>query len=292
MRFGEWTFRACHDGRFKLDGGAMFGVVPKVFWEKHHPADERNRIDLDLRCLLADGPDGRRILVDTGMGDRWDAKKSGVFGLVRRPNQLVAELAEEGVTRESVTDVVLTHLHFDHAGGAVRDVGGRLVPTFPEARYWVQQRHWDWANRPSERDRASFRPEDFASLEREGRLELVDGAQEILPGVRVTPISGHTPGQQMVEFHTGAGVLVYCGDLIPFLSQVHIPWIMGFDLNPLLTVTEKKQFLTRAVEDGYVLVFEHDPVHEAATVRFEDGRFVPGEVFTLAAGRPGEATAP
>lgn len=292
MRLGEWTFRACHDGRFKLDGGAMFGVVPKVFWEKHHPADELNRIDLDLRCLLADGPDGRRVLVDTGMGDRWDAKKAGVFGLVRRPNQLVAELAEEGVTRESVTDVVLTHLHFDHAGGAVRDVGGRLVPTFPEARYWVQQRHWDWANRPSERDRASFRPEDFASLEREGRLELVDGAQEILPGVRVTPISGHTPGQQMVEFHTAAGVLVYCGDLIPFLSQVHIPWIMGFDLNPLLTVTEKKQFLTRAVEDGYVLVFEHDPVHEAATVRFEDGRFVPGEVFALAAGRPGEATAP
>lgn len=286
MQLGDWTFRACHDGRFKLDGGAMFGVVPKVFWQQQHPADELNRIDLDLRCLLADGPDGRRILVDTGMGDRWDARKVDVFGLVRRPNQLVAELAEEGVTRESVTDVVLTHLHFDHAGGAVREVEGRLVPTFPEARYWVQQRHWDWANRPSERDRASFRPEDFASLQQEGRLAFVDGAQEILPGVRVTPISGHTPGQQMVEFHTGAGVLVYCGDLIPYLSQVHVPWIMGYDLNPLLTVTEKKQFLTRAAEDGYVLVFEHDPVHEAATVRFEDGRFVPGEVFTLAAGRP------
>jgi glyoxylase-like metal-dependent hydrolase (beta-lactamase superfamily II) len=286
MKIGDWTFRAFHDGRFKLDGGAMFGVVPKIFWQKQHPADEMNRIDLDLRCLLADGPEGRRILVDTGMGDRWDEKKTGVFALERRPNQLVAELAEEGITRESITDVVLTHLHFDHAGGAVRLVDGQLAATFPEARYWVQKRQWEWAGRPSERDRASFRTEDFAPLQEAGRLELVDGPGEILPGVRVTPINGHTPGQQMVEFHTGAGVLVFCGDLIPYLSQVHVPWIMGFDLNPLLTVTEKKQFLTRAAEDGYVLVFEHDTVHEAATVRFEDGRFVPGDVFTLAAGRP------
>ncbi len=286
MKIGDWTFRAFHDGRFKLDGGAMFGVVPKIFWQKQHPADEMNRIDLDLRCLLADGPEGRRILVDTGMGDRWDEKKTGVFALERRPNQLVAELAEEGITRESITDVVLTHLHFDHAGGAVRLVDGQLAATFPEARYWVQKRQWEWAGRPSERDRASFRTEDFAPLQEAGRLELVDGPGEILPGVRVTPINGHTPGQQMVEFHTGAGVLVFCGDLIPYLSQVHVPWIMGFDLNPLLTVTEKKQFLTRAAEDGYVLVFEHDTVHEAATVRFEDGKFVPGDVFTLAAGRP------
>jgi glyoxylase-like metal-dependent hydrolase (beta-lactamase superfamily II) len=286
MKIGDWTFRAFHDGRFKLDGGAMFGVVPKIFWQKQHPADEMNRIDLDLRCLLADGPEGRRILVDTGMGDRWDEKKTGVFALERRPNQLVAELAEEGITRESITDVVLTHLHFDHAGGAVRLLDGQLAATFPEARYWVQKRQWEWAGRPSERDRASFRTEDFAPLQEAGRLELVDGPGEILPGVRVTPINGHTPGQQMVEFHTGAGVLVFCGDLIPYLSQVHVPWIMGFDLNPLLTVSEKKQFLTRAAEDGYVLVFEHDTVHEAATVRFEDGRFVPGDVFTLAAGRP------
>ena len=221
MKLGDWTFRAVHDGRFKLDGGAMFGVVPKVFWQKQHPADELNRIDLDLRCLLADASGGagsRRILVDTGMGDRWDEKKVGVFGLVRRPNQLVAELAEEGVTRESVTDVILTHLHFDHAGGAVREVDGRLVPTFPEARYWVQRRHWEWAGSPSERDRASFRPEDFSILQAEGRLELIDGAKEIIPGVRVTPISGHTPGQQMVEFHTGAGVLVFCADLLPYLE--------------------------------------------------------------------------
>jgi len=285
MKLGDWEFRAFHDGRFKLDGGAMFGVVPKTFWEKHHPADDRNRIELSLRCLLAEVGD-RRILVDTGIGDRWDAKLAGIYALDRRPNQLVAELAEAGITRESITDVILTHLHFDHAGGLARAGKDGLEPTFTAARHWIQRRHWDWANSPTERDRASFRTEDFSLLRGDDRLALVDGPTEILPGVRVTQISGHTPGQQMVEFHTGAGVLVYCGDLIPFMSQLHVPWIMGFDLNPLLTVTEKKQFLTRAVEDDYVLVFEHDPLHEAATVRYEDGRFQPGEVFFLAEGRP------
>jgi len=289
MKMGDWEFRAFSDGRFKLDGGAMFGVVPKVFWEKHHPADERNRIDLVLRCLLAEGG-GRRVLVDTGLGDRWDDRQTDIFAIERRPNQLLAELAEAGLARESITDVVLTHLHFDHAGGSVRRGDDGLEPTFPNARYWVQRRQWDWAQEPSERDRASFRADDFAVLADKGRLELVDGAREIMPGVRVTPISGHTPGQQMIEFATGEGTVVYVGDLIPFLSQLHVPWIMGFDLNPLLTVTEKKQFLTRAVEDGYVLVFEHDPVHEAATVAFADGKFRHDEVFTLAAG-PGSAQA-
>lgn len=281
MQLGDWKFSAFHDGRFKLDGGAMFGVVPKIFWQKQHPADDLNRIDLDLRCLLVEHGD-RRILVDTGMGDRWNAKQLRIYGLDRRPNQLLAELAEAGITRESITDVVLTHLHFDHCGGSLRDEGGQLRPVFPQARHWIQKRHWAWAGEPSERDRASFRGEDFQALAELGDLQQVDGAAEIIPGVRVTPVSGHTPGQQIVEFHTGHGVVVYVADLLPFLSQVHVPWIMGFDLNPLLTVTEKKQFLTRAVEDRYVLVFEHDSQHEAATIKFEDGRFQPDQVFTLA----------
>ena len=281
MKLGDWTFRAFHDGRFKLDGGAMFGVVPKVFWEQHHPADDLNRIGLDLRCLLVETGD-RRIMVDTGIGDRWDDKKVGIFAIERRSNQLVAELAEAGMTRESITDVVLTHLHFDHCGGALREVDGALEPTFPEARHWVQKKHWEWAQQPSERDRASFRPDDFRLLEERGQMQLVDGAGEFMPGVRALPVNGHTPGQQMVEFATGEGTVVYCGDLLPFLSQIHVPWIMGFDLNPLLTITEKKQFLTRAVEDGIILVFEHDLENEAATVAFDNGRFVPRDVFSLA----------
>jgi len=285
MKLGEWTFRTFHDGQFKLDGGSMFGVVPKTMWESKHSADELNRIELDLRCLLVDEGD-RRILVDTGMGDRWDPKMTSIFALERRPNQLIAELAEAGITRESVTDVVLTHLHFDHSGGVFRDVDGQLELTFPNARHWVQQRQWDWAMNPSERDRASFRISDFKELQESGKLKLIDGQSEIMPGVRVTPVSGHTPGQQLVEFHTASGVVVFCGDLVPFLSQVHIPWIMGFDLNPLLTITEKKQFLTRAAEDNYILVFEHDLINEAATVKFEDGKFKPDSVFTLAEHKP------
>ncbi len=281
MKLGDWNFRTFHDGRFKLDGGSMFGVVPKTMWATKHPADDLNRIDLDLRCLLVDEGD-RRILVDTGMGDRWDEKMTGIFALERRPNQLIAELAEEGITRESITDVVLTHLHFDHCGGAFRDVEGNLELTFPNARHWVQKRQWDWALNPSERDRASFRSDDFNKLQEEGNLQLIDGLSEIMPGVKVTPVSGHTPGQQLVEFHTPEAVVVFCGDLLPFLSQVHIPWIMGFDLNPLLTITEKKQFLTRATEDRYILVFEHDPVNEAATVKYENGKFKPEAVFSLA----------
>lgn len=281
MKINDWQFRTFHDGRFKLDGGSMFGVVPKVIWEKHHPADASNRIDLALRCLLVDH-DGRRILVDTGLGDRWQDKQVGLFAIERRPNQLVAELAEAGITRESITDVIHTHLHFDHAGGVMREKDGQLEPVFSSARHWVQQRHWDWACGPSERDRASFRPEDFAALQEAGKLELVDGLTEIFPGVRVLPVNGHTPGQQMVEFVTGQQTLVYCGDLIPFCSQIHVPWIMGFDLNPLLTVTEKKQFLSRAVEEKFILLFEHDPVFEAATVEFVDGKFKPLETFNLA----------
>ncbi len=281
MNMGGWTFRAFTDGLFKLDGGSMFGVVPRVMWEKAHPADENNRIQLTLRCLLAEKGD-RRLLVDTGIGDRWDAKQADIFAIQRRPNQLVAELAEAGITADSITDVVLTHLHFDHAGGAIKTSDQGLVPTFGKARYWVQKKHWTWAQEPTERDSASFRAEDFQPLAAAGQLEVVDGIAEVMPEVRVTPINGHTPGQQIVEFHTGGGVLVYCGDLLPFASQLHVPWIMGFDLNPLLTLNEKKQFLSRACEEQYTLVFEHDPFVEACTVKFEKNRFMIDEAFTLA----------
>ncbi len=281
MKRGGWTFRTFTDGTFRLDGGAMFGVVPRVMWEKHHPPDEHNRIVLSLRCLLAEDGE-RRILVDTGAGDHWEEKQRGIFLFDRRPAQLLAELAEAGVAPESITDVVLTHLHFDHCGGAVRHLPDGPMPAFPKARHWLQKRHWEWAHRPSERDRASFRPDDFRPLQEQGLLQFVEGPGEIMPGVRVTPVSGHTPWQQLVEFHTPEGAVVFCGDLLPFASHLQVPWIMGFDLNPLLTLNEKKEFLSRAAEEGYTLVFQHDPVVEACGVRFADGRFEAVGPFTLA----------
>ena len=178
--------------------------------------------------------------------------------------------------------MVLTHLHFDHCGGTLRAVNGDLGPMFPKARHWVQEKHWRWAHKPTDRDKASFRPDDFHSLEETGLLELVDGAQEIMPGVRVNPVNGHTSGQQLVEFDTGQGTVAFCADLIPLASQVRVPWIMGYDLNPLLTLEEKRRFLSRATEDDYLLVFEHDIDHECCRVVFEDGKFKAVGPFILA----------
>jgi glyoxylase-like metal-dependent hydrolase (beta-lactamase superfamily II) len=284
MQLGDWSFRIISDGHFRLDGGASFGIVPKPLWQKHQPADDRNRIRVALRCLLAEGH-GRRVLVDTGIGDRWDARQRDIYGMDRRAGQLLTELDAAGIARESITDVVLTHLHFDHAGGACLDVD-EMTPAFPEARWWVQRQHWDWAHNPSERDRASFRPEDFDPLAGSGRLELVDGHEEILPGLRLTPVSGHTPGMQVPEFHTDRGTLVFLADLIPSVAHVHLPWVAGFDLNPLLTLSEKRQLLSRAVADDYLLVLQHDPDHEACRVGFTDGKFHARETGDLTALAP------
>ncbi len=279
MQLGNWTFKLFSDGLIRLDGGAMFGVVPKPLWEKQIPADGRNRIPIALKCLLAEGH-GRRVLFDTGVGDRWDARQRDIFGMTRRAGELLTQLDEAGIARQSITDVVLTHLHFDHAGGAVLDSDG-LVPAFPTATYWLQRQQWDWAHRPSERDQASFRAEDYAVLESTGRLELLDGPSEILPELRLVPVNGHTPGQQIAEFHTADGVLAFVADFIPTLAHLHLPWVAGFDLNPLITLSEKRQFLSRAAADDYLLVFQHDAEHEACRVEFADGRFRAREVLTI-----------
>ena len=272
MQLGDWTFKIFSDGFFRLDGGASFGIVPKPRWEKRIPADDRNRIPVALRCLLAEGH-GHRVLIDTGIGDRWDAKQRDIYGMNRRAGQLLTELEAAGIGRDSITDVVLTHLHFDHAGGNCLDLSDGMVPAFSAARWWVQRQHWDWAHNPSERDRASFRPDDFDVLADTGRLELVDGHVEILPELRVAPAGGHTPGMQVPEFHTSEGTLVFLADLIPTAANVHLPWVSGFDLNPLLSLSEKRSLLSRAVEDDYLLVFQHDPVHETCRVCFREGRF-------------------
>lgn len=281
MQLGDWTFTLLSDGGFRLDGGASFGVVPKPLWEKQIEPDARNRVPVALRCLLAEGH-GRRVLVDTGIGDRWDARQRDIYGLERRAGQLLTELEAAGIARDSITDVVLTHLHFDHVGGACLDFAGGMAPVFAQARWWVQRQQWDWAHHPSDRDRVSFRLEDFAVLAETGRLELVDGKTEVLPGLRLVPVHGHTPGMQIVEFRSAAGALVFLADLIPTAAHLHLPWIAGFDLNPLLTLSEKRELLSRAVENDDLLVFQHDPRHEACRVVFRDGRFQARTLVALA----------
>jgi glyoxylase-like metal-dependent hydrolase (beta-lactamase superfamily II) len=283
MQLGDWSFKVFTDGIFRLDGGASFGIVPKPLWEPRQPADARNRIPVALRCLLAEGH-GRRVLIDTGIGDRWDAKQRDIYGMERQAGQLLVELADQDIRREDITDVVLTHLHFDHCGGACLDLDG-MTPAFPRARWWVQRQQWDWAHDPSERDRGSYRREDFAPLAAHGALELLAGPEEIAPGLRVTPVHGHTPGMQLVEFHTGAGTLVFLADLIPTVDHVPLPWVSGYDLNPLLTISEKRELLSRAVADDYLLVLQHDPRHEVCRVGFADGRFLARETHDLDAGQ-------
>ena len=266
MKIGSYTLSSIETGTFALDGGAMFGVVPWVFWTKTNPPDERNRVTLAARCLLLVG-DTRVILIDVGNGTKFTDKQKDIFRLDNSKNDLMSSLRTHGIHPADVTDVVLTHLHFDHAGGSTRIEQGKLVPSFPNARHFVQREHWNLSQHPSERDRASFMNNDFALLKESGLLHLVDGEQEILPGIRVLVTNGHTASQQLPLISDGTTSLLYACDLIPFTSHLPYPYVMGFDVRPLVTLEEKKKILPLAQENDWILFFEHDPQVEAVTLK-------------------------
>lgn len=271
MEFGSWKVDLLETGRFKLDGGAMFGVIPKPLWNKTNPADERNRIDMTMRALCLRRGD-RVILVDTGVGRKESGKFQNIFSIDFSVVSLETGLSALGVSAEEVTDVILTHLHFDHVGGCVRNEGGDLGPMFPNATHYVQRRQWEWAMAPSDRDRASFIDDNYLPLREAGLLQLLDGEEEIFEDMELHIVDGHTFGQQLVRVRNGDASLLYAADLIPMSAHVPGPWIMGYDLQPLVTLKEKYEILTRAVGDRDILLFEHDPFVEAATVeRSEKG---------------------
>ncbi len=263
MRIGRYEVHPVETGRFALDGGAMFGVVPKPLWEKTNPPDEKNRISLAARALLLQG-EGRTILVDTGNGAKFDEKLASIYRIETGGKDLLSSLARLGVAPEDVTDVILTHLHFDHAGGSTLRVNGEVVPAFPRARYYVQAEHWRAAQAPTERDRASFFPDDFLPLYRRGVLEFTEGEGEIVPGITVRCVHGHTSALQCPVVSDGKETLFYCADLVPTTSHVPLPWIMGYDLRPLVTLEEKRRLLGQAADEGWIMFFEHDPHLEAA----------------------------
>ncbi len=264
IQVGHFTVHAIGDGTIALDGGSMFGVVPRALWERRYRPDEQNRITLALRCMLIiDGT--RRILVDDGIGTRWDGKSRQLYGLGN--SELDEQLTKAGVTRADITDVVLTHLHFDHAGGTTDDAS---CLRFPNATFHLQRRQWKWAHAPSEKDAGSFRPGDYAPLEKSGRLHLLEGNTELYPGVHLFVSEGHTVGLQLVRLEAPGKTLVFCGDLIPTTAHLRTPWVASFDLYPLTTVEEKKQLLAQAVEENWLLFFEHDPQISVCTVK-DDG---------------------
>jgi glyoxylase-like metal-dependent hydrolase (beta-lactamase superfamily II) len=268
MKLGQFEIRAVETGRFRLDGGAMFGVVPKVLWSRTNPADESNRIAMAMRALYVEGG-GRRLLVDGGSGTDFGEKMNRIYQIETRG--LRASLESARIDPDSITDAIATHLHFDHAGGFCRrGPGGGIVVSLPRAIHHIQRRQWETALSPTEKDRASFFPEFLLPIERAGLLRLADGIVEIFPGVTLIPTDGHTFGHQVVLVSTAEGSLLYCGDLIPLASHINLPYIMAYDHFPLKTLEEKRQMLGRAADEGWILFFEHDPEIAAARVQRTD----------------------
>ncbi len=271
MKIGKYELYPVETGRFALDGGAMFGIIPKPLWQKAHPTDDRNRIELAARSLLLKG-DGRVILVDNGNGSKFTDKQIDIYRLDTSRNDLFRSLRNLGVSPEEVTDVLLTHLHFDHAGGSTVRAGKELVPAFPKARYCVQKAHWDQAMHPTEKDRGSFMPDDFMPLFHAGVLDFIDGPCELFPGISLELVNGHTAAQQLPKISDGTQTVLFVCDLFPTTSHIPLPYIMAYDIRPLTTLEDKKRILTSAVEEDWTLFFEHDPGTVAGKVaRTEKG---------------------
>jgi len=281
MRFGSYDCFTLEMDSFLLDGGAMFGVVPKNLWEKKIPADTMNRIPMQARSLVIRG-NGRVILVDTGIGDKLTDKFRKIYDIQTPVSSMADRLAPFGLAVDDFTDVILTHLHFDHCGGSTERVNGNVVATFPNAVYHVQQAQWDLACNPSLRDRSSYIPDNFMPLLEQNVLNLINGtAIDIVEGIDLVVTDGHTRGQHHPLIKGDATSLFFCADLIPTSAHIPIAWHMGYDNFPLSIMDEKAVILSKAAAENWMLCFEHDPVVAAASVRDEKGRVVIDQVVDL-----------
>lgn len=277
MKIGKYELSIIDSGYFLLDGGAMFGIIPKPLWEKTNPADDQNRIRLATRLLLLQS-ENRNILIDTGLGDKWvDKLKS--FYQIEKVELLKSDLVAKNLSFSDITDVILTHLHFDHAGGATLLNNGKLEPAFPNAKYYVQKKNFEWAKNPTERDKGSYLQENFNILIEEGVLNFNNEITQFDDEIELIPIDGHTIHQQLVKISDGTNTVLYCADLFPTASHIPLPYIMGYDLQPLVTLEEKRKFLKKALEEDWKLFLEHDPFHSFVTVKQANNRFLVKEKF-------------
>ena len=280
VQVGDWQIQSVVTGTIRLDGGAMFGVVPKTLWARTQNVDEENRILLATRTLLAvDRARGRIVLVDTGTGSKWDTKRSRWYGVESNPRAIDDALGDLGAGTEDVTDVVAPHLHFDHAGGMtdwVAEPGGPMRLRFPKADHWVHRRHWEYACHPSERDRASFFSEDFKPLESVGVVHFVEGDSPPCPidGMQWMLSHGHTPYQLLALFESGTAGrdVLFVGDLIPTSAHLPLAWNMAYDLLPLVVVAERKEVYRRCREEGMALAFPHDVQHGVVALEFDQDK--------------------
>ena len=275
-------------GYFKLDGGAMFGVVPKSIWNKLNPADENNLCTWALRCLLIEDGD-RLILVDAGNGDKQDAKFFSHYYL-HGDDTLDKSLAKHGFSSDDITDVFLTHLHFDHCGGAIKREGDKLVPAFKNATYWSNRSHWNWAVNPNPREKASFLKENILPIEESGRLKFINDPESIPGKLRTTSfdnnisvvfVDGHTNAMMLPAIQYKGKTVVFMADLLPSVGHIPIPYVMAYDMFPLTSMNEKKSFLEEAVDNDYILYFEHDPKFECCTLQRTEKGIRQKDVFKL-----------
>ena len=290
-------------GYFKLDGGAMFGVVPKSMWNKLNPADENNMCSWALRCLLIED-EGKLILIDTGMGNKQNAKFFGHYYL-HGDDTLEKSLAKHGFTKDDITDVFLTHLHFDHCGGSIEKDGDKLIPAFKNATYWSNKNHWQWATQPNAREKASFLKENILPIQESGQLKFIEVNSEkaefisesLVVSKNTPPLStlnsplsthldvlianGHTNAMMLPKINYNGKTIVFMADLLPSAAHIPLPYVMGYDMFPLTTLNEKNAFLTEAVENNYILFFEHDPVNECCTLQMTEKGVRVKEVFKL-----------
>jgi len=275
MKIGDYTIHPVQTGLFKLDGGAMFGVVPKNLWQKTNPSDDQNRIDMCTRALFLDSVK-KKILVDTGIGYKLSDKVNKIYDVDFSEYTLEKSLASLGVNKSDITDVILTHLHFDHAGGNTEyNENKEPVPAFPNAVYHVQKKHYEWALNPTERDRASFFPENYKPLENAKVLNLTDGEHKFDEFITLLPVNGHTNNMQMVKISDEKNSMLYLADLIPTAGHIPAPYIMGYDLFPLTTLEEKHKYLKEITENEMMIFFEHDPHNMAGKIgKNERGYFL------------------
>jgi glyoxylase-like metal-dependent hydrolase (beta-lactamase superfamily II) len=274
MRLGEFELTPLLDGRFRLDGGAMFGVVPKPLWSRRAPADDRNRISLAMRPLLVRRGSAPAILIDAGIGAKMDSKSADIYAIDRSTN-LESTLRDAGLTTTDIPVVLASHLHFDHAGGfTATDDSGKVIPAFPNARFIVNRGEWEDATHPHERNRASYLPENFVPLLDAGVVDFTDDDVTIADGVRVKRTGGHTRYHQIVYIESQGRTAVFAADLMPTTAHVDEPWIMGYDLYPMDTLAFKRTFVREAIDREYLIFFEHDPEIAAGYIREVNGRKV------------------
>ncbi|RZL16117.1 MAG: MBL fold metallo-hydrolase [Pedobacter sp.] len=268
-------------GMFKLDGGAMFGVVPKTIWQRTNPADANNLCSWAMRCLLIEDGD-RLILIDNGIGDKQDEKFLGYYYL-HGDGTLERSLAAKGFSKDDITDVFLTHLHFDHCGGSIVRVGDKLRPAFKNAFYWSNQKHWDWAVNPNDREKASFLKENILPIQDSGQLRFIDDIDgvQFADDIHIRFAYGHTDAMMLPQIKYKDMTIVYMADLLPSTGHIPLPYVMAYDMFPLQTLTEKKSFLAEAADKNYVLYLEHDPVNECCTVKHTDKGIRLDQAFPL-----------